>query len=390
MKNFILTLTFISIAVWTCPVSAIDLNEIKVHGFISQGYLLSDEYNYLANSSKDGSFEYRETGINFSSRLTDKLRVGMQFFARDLGDVANDKITLDWAYGDYRFKDWLGLRVGKVRLPIGLHNEIRDLDMLHICIVLPQGIYNDLLRDTLVAANGVSPYGHVTMGVAGGLDYQVMTGVINVDNESGVAKFTNNGFNGAATVNGDITNNSAYSGALLWDTPLTGLKLGYSILRAENDIPALFGGVQQVVIETVFTGQVFSAEYTWNKLILTSEYLTLKRDSKIGVNETSVTNEGYYLSASYAFTDWFTLGAYYSEYYPDKDDKEGRNQAIDHNAWQKDLALTLRFDINEYWILKVEGHSVDGTANVIKADNVGSVFSESNWYYGAAKITFNF
>ncbi|GBC63156.1 hypothetical protein DENIS_4149 [Desulfonema ishimotonii] len=29
---------------------------------------------------------------------------------------------------------------------------------------------------------------------------------------------------------------------------------------------------------------------------------------------------GYYVGAAYRFTDWFELGAYYSEYYEDEDE----------------------------------------------------------------------
>ncbi|MBU1055719.1 MAG: hypothetical protein KKC46_18115, partial [Proteobacteria bacterium] len=60
----------------------------------------------------------------------------------------------------------------------------------------------------------------------------------------------------------------------------------------------------------------------------------------------------------------------------------------DHSAWQKDLALSARFDINSNWIFKVEGHKVNGTADVLLADN--SDRSEKDWYYGAAKLTFSF
>jgi site-specific DNA-methyltransferase (adenine-specific) len=112
-------------------------------------------------------------------------------------------------------------------------------------------------------------------------------------------------------------------------------------------------------------------------------------------NELTGEGESYYLMASYRFVDWFTLGGYYSIYYPNMDDRDGdtttvNNVPVDHRAWEKDLALTLRFDINEYWIFKVEGHAVDGTANVLITDNNGNDFSESQWYYGAAKLTFNF
>jgi hypothetical protein len=123
---------------------------------------------------------------------------------------------------------------------------------------------------------------------------------------------------------------------------------------------------------------------------MAAEYMKQKIDSMMLGVGTLTTAECYYLSASYAFNDWITLGAYYAEYYPNEDDKEGKTLAIDHNAWEKNLALTLRFDINEYWVFKIEGHSVDGTASIIGLDNTDNSFNESDWFYCAAKITFSF
>ncbi|MBI5551455.1 MAG: hypothetical protein HY911_08100 [Desulfobacterales bacterium] len=398
MKKLIVLMTILSLAAWAGPVAAAEVGGVNIHGFISQGFLYSDGYNYLANDTEDGSFEYNEAGINFSKQLTDKLRIGLQLFSRDIGDAANNKVTLDWAYADYRQWDWLGLRAGRIKLPVGLYNETRDMDMLRTSIVLPQGIYNDLLRDNLVAINGVGLYGNVDMKGAGGLEYQLIAGAINSDEDSGVGKYLNDGLaSSGGEANGAIVNDTSYAGALRWETPLAGLKLGYSIFRSDVEVPVAFGGgAIQGALEGPTTLQVYSAEYLWNNLSLAAEYMQRRNVSTMALPApfpspvTTTNSESYYLSASYRFVDWFTLGAYYSEYYPNTDDRDGENEAIDHTAWEKDLALTLRFDINEYWIFKIEGHAVDGTANVLAVDNAGNDYSNNNWYYGAAKLTFNF
>ena len=170
------------------PAGAMTTAGVDVHGFISQGFLYSDEYNYLAHNSTDGSFEYNEFGINFSKNLTDKLRMGIQFFSRDIGDAGNNKVTVDWAYGDYRFQDWFGLRAGRIKLPLGLYNETRDVDMLRTSIVMPQSIYGDLSRDTMIAANGTGLYGDVNLGAAGNANYQFVVGALTSDYDSGLGK----------------------------------------------------------------------------------------------------------------------------------------------------------------------------------------------------------
>lgn len=393
-------LLFSGLGLLSAPAGAAALSGVDIHGFISQGFLYSDEYNYLADNSTDGSFEYNEIGINFSKRLTEQLHLGMQFFSRDLGDISNNKVTLDWAFGDYRWKNWLGIRAGRIKLPLGLYNDIRDMDMLRTCIVMPQGIYRDLLRETSNAANGVGLYGSIFLGVVGSLNYQVVAGALFADSESGQEKYTNYLGRGLVTQNGENEFDTVYSGNISWETPLEGLLLGYSNYTGELRAPILIADDVPVLGGTTTVSQydwfvhMFSAEYTWASLVLSFEYYLIDREIESTIINSDTTGLSYYFAASYRFNDLFTLGAYYSVYYPDKSDKDGEYLVTtgmpEQAAWEKDLAVTLRFDLNDYWVFKLEGHAVDGTANVLTADNPDSDWIEDKWYYGAAKITFGF
>ncbi|NDY73735.1 hypothetical protein DO021_18555 [Desulfobacter hydrogenophilus] len=219
MKKKIIGIAAAIILAGTCLITtssfAVELGGVDIHGFISQGFIISDEYNYLAHNSTDGSFEYNEVGINFSKELTEQLRLGIQLFSRDIGDAGNNKVTIDWAYGDYRFKDWLGFRAGRIKLPLGLYNETRDIDMLRTNIVIPQSIYPDLLRDTVIAANGVSLYGTIDLSSVGSLEYQAIAGQVNIDNDSGFEKYFEHRTDDFGTVvTGDSDSDITYSGAL--------------------------------------------------------------------------------------------------------------------------------------------------------------------------------
>ncbi|MFH2000258.1 MAG: hypothetical protein ABIK28_11295, partial [Planctomycetota bacterium] len=85
------------------------IEKINIHGFISQGFMRSNHNNYLT-STKDGSYQFNEVGLNFSTELTENLHAGLQFISRDLGRFGNNEIKLDWAFFDYRWRDWLGVR----------------------------------------------------------------------------------------------------------------------------------------------------------------------------------------------------------------------------------------------------------------------------------------
>ncbi|MDX9709667.1 MAG: hypothetical protein RBT64_08935 [Trichloromonas sp.] len=86
--------------------------------------------HHFFGESKDGSFQINEFGLTLNGELSDNLRVGLQLLSRDLGAEGNNKINIDWGMADYRWRDWLGVRLGKVKLPIGLYNRGRDSDFL--------------------------------------------------------------------------------------------------------------------------------------------------------------------------------------------------------------------------------------------------------------------
>ncbi|MFZ5562533.1 MAG: hypothetical protein ACOZBW_00660, partial [Thermodesulfobacteriota bacterium] len=136
-------LTGIMIALCALPVGAggITMDDIKVHGFISQGYLYSTkDMAFLVDDSYDGSFEFNEMAINFSAAPTDDLSVGLQLAAFDLGKIGNDEVQVDWAFGDYSFRDYLGFQAGIMKIPFGLYNDVRKIDMVRTSILLPNSV----------------------------------------------------------------------------------------------------------------------------------------------------------------------------------------------------------------------------------------------------------
>ena len=52
------------------PVMALDVGPVKMHGFISQGYLKTDNNNFLAEDSSDGSGKFFEAALNASWQPT--------------------------------------------------------------------------------------------------------------------------------------------------------------------------------------------------------------------------------------------------------------------------------------------------------------------------------
>ena len=53
----------------------------------------------------------------------------------------------------------------------------------------------------------------------------------------------------------------------------------------------------------------------------------------------------------------------------------------------KETTLSLRFDLNEFWLLKLEAHAMRG--HYLQGPSNDGTFHD-NWFLYAAKVTFNF
>jgi hypothetical protein len=78
-------------------------------------------------------------------------------------------------------------------------------------------------------------------------------------------------------------------------------------------------------------------------------------------------SERFYLMATHRFSPAFELGTYYSVLFADAGDRAGHDTTKfpkSYFAWQRDAAATLRYDVNEHWLWKLEAHFVDGAADL--------------------------
>ena len=114
--------------------------QVQVHSFASQGFIYSNQNNYLTMDTSKGSFSLTDFGFNAATQVTDKFRVGAQLYDRNVGKLGNWRPVLDWGLGDYRFKDWFGVRGGKVKTVLGLYNDSQDLEFLHTWALMPQNV----------------------------------------------------------------------------------------------------------------------------------------------------------------------------------------------------------------------------------------------------------
>jgi hypothetical protein len=353
---------------------------VKIHGFVSAGAFVSTDNDYLGDSS-NGSIELFEAGVNVTSEPADKLRAGVQLFARHVGDLVDSAPRIDWAFLEYRLRPWAGLRAGIVKMPFGLYNEYSDIDSARTPILMPQSVYSIRNRDVLLSQTGFAAFGNVELGCGarfGELDYQAWFGTLTIPRNA----LTLLGAELESVRTRYVTGAQAF-----WTPPVDGLRVGGTYLRAVIDfhivldpatlealiaaglVPADYDGkllIQQHPAELI----AGSIEYTHGDWMFAAEYMrSLKRQTSslpMLLPTEHGDSERFYVLATRRLTPQLELGTYLSIAHADVGDRsgEGMQWTQPFHAFQRDLTLTARYDVNEHWLWKVEGHAIDGTADL--------------------------
>ena len=364
--------------------------KIDVFGFVSQGYLDSSQHNYLTDS-KDGSFEFTEAAVNVMGSYGDSFRAGLQLFARDLGDQGNHEVVIDWAYGEYIWKDELSFRIGRIKHPLGFYNQGRDADLLRPSVLLPQAVYPEGLRDLILAYQGVSFYGTL----AGDIEYDIYGGATHLDADNPTLRSLIFQLVGDLDVpEKELKNKRQIGASVKWNTPLEGLAIGVSRLEAKLEGSIGLSPVLTfdfVIPKLAFT--FYSLEYQRDQLSLAAELMDLKFRPDGFATEFDPT--GWYVSGAWRFNDHLEIHGNYNEFYSYGSDKNGNLLVAQnlprHFAWQKDYTLGVRLDITSQFIIKFEWHRIKGMG-LIYAYDVDRLEPpyEEGWNLAALKATFHF
>jgi hypothetical protein len=358
------------------------LERIQVHGFVSEGGFISTANEFIGKSSR-GSLKFLEVGLNLSVSLTDQLRVGVQFVSRSVGNLSEEIPRLDWAIIDYRYRPWFGVRAGAIKLPLGLYNEFIGVDATRAAILLPQSVYPLRNRDALVSHTGFAVYGDVPLGPAGVLEYQAWLGILAIPRSALE-------LDGASLESVDT---KYVTGGQLFYRPIEGLRVGATYLRASLDFNLRLdsGNTQQLIaaglVAPDYNGKlvvqqspasfwVASAEYTVGDWLFAFEYSRWFKHQKSSLPlllpAFEQDEERFYGMLTYRISPHFELGSYYSVTHVNADDRRGRRENFRGKritAFQRDLAGTLRIDVNDYWLWKLEAHLIDGVGELQSTQN---------------------
>jgi len=339
----------------------VDGKEVQVHGFFSQGFADSNDNNYLTMKTSEGSFALTDMGLNASVQLTDKFRVGAEVYDRNIGSLGNWQPILDWAVADYRFKDWFGVRAGKVKTVLGLYTDSQDAEFLYTWALLPQSTYPLDLRSTYASHVGGDVYGQIPLHRFGSLSYTGYYGSVPYDKYGGFYYTLDD-----AGLPPTSFNTSMGGFDLHWNTNVPGLAVGFSWANVSSDVKGNY-----LLYHSPYSAQsdpnrvsVGYADFSHGKLHLAGEYRhTNGFQDFAALGQTSRNNYGdqsWFASVAYRLFSKLELGTYYSSY---------RTELAGPPAAQHiyDGAVTARVDLTKFWVVKVEGHFMDGYGDIYSA-----------------------
>lgn len=376
--------------------------DVQIHGFVSQGFVLSEGNNVNGSSTdSSGSAKYQELGINGSWRPRGDLMLAAQFASVRAGEATDEYLTLEYGLLDYT--PWqaengrFGLRAGKVKLPFGFYNESRDAVFTRPGILMPQGIY--------LETSGAREFGYFS--VYGGQFYaDWYAGNHALYLEAGAYGDQSLGDSAdiailRADAKGTFRNDRGFLVRLLED--YDGGRFRAALSWATVDLSYTpsgepFSGSNPFAMpgKLDFRQTILSFQYNWPRLSLTAEYTwrNFKLDDLIPGLSSSVADlepSGAYLQATYRATPKWSGFLRYDEQIRDSSDRDGRKAEARfglprYYQFAHDWTVGTRYDLTSNLAAWAEFHYVDGVAWVNPLDNPDFNAGAAERYWNLATV----
>jgi hypothetical protein len=328
---------------WASTIMAVGLGEnIELHGYGHVGLLATDTNRYL-NADNGVSNDYKDLALLFTASLNERSKAWLQLFHSD------GKSRVDWAFVDYQVTNSTSLRLGQIKLPIGLYNEIRDIEFIRPSSLKPF-MYHEASEIANEAYRGLGvAYDH-ELG-SGNLTWDLYTGQ-SIEYESS-----------------DHRHQGLIGGRITYQTPVEGLRAMISAFSEK--------------IEILTTGEtshenahILSLDYTLDALDLKAEY---GREEVFGKSA-----ETWYVQAAYAINERWRPYLRYDYITTDRDNSN------DPSFYQNATVVGLGYTFNEHIGMRLETLFNHGYAMPVAAEEMEAGTGKTDWQMTAVSINFNF
>ncbi|MET0067946.1 MAG: hypothetical protein ABW076_16500 [Candidatus Thiodiazotropha sp.] len=364
--------------------------DVQFHGFLTQGYVKTTDNSFFGDS-QDGSWDFRELGINSSYRFSPQILASVQLLSRKAGEMYDGSIDVDFAQIDTTLymqdQNRFGVILGRYKNPFGLYNDTRDVAATRPGIFMPQAIYWDRVRNMVLSSDGAQLFGH----------YQVEE-----------HRFSVQLFRGRTPIDENVENsylNPALDPSMEQDGYTTGGRLLYewdggrfifALSGASLALDATTNALPPGSIDIDY--RVLSAQYNQGLWSLTFEYMQEPLDysgfaGAMDVADTTL--DGYYIQGNYRFRNDMEVFTRYEESHYDMHDKRGEATGsrigLDaHNFYSRVSTLGLLWEISDRWMLRSEFSRVDGTIFLSNLENPVPQDKVRNWNLFSLLVSYSF
>lgn len=105
-------------------------SKLKFFGYVNIAYGETDRHRYRG-ATPGGTFDFRSAALQARWEMTPSSEFVVQVANENVGESPTnqlrDDLELDWLFYRYRFSDGTSVRLGRIPLPIGIYNEIKEV-----------------------------------------------------------------------------------------------------------------------------------------------------------------------------------------------------------------------------------------------------------------------
>lgn len=311
---------------------------LTVHGYLTQGYADATDIP-LYGIGTQGTTDYRALALQFRHGIGDLGDLVAQISHRRLGTSAiqatEPDLGLDWAFFQTRWEG-VSVRAGKVPMPRGLFNEVRDVGVILPFFRASKAFYSEGVE----TIDGLSATRNFDLGGGFGIDASAYTGEF-------TTKIEFVGTDGLQVLDDRLYQALGFHGNLT--TPLPGLRFTGDWVAAEYDSGADF---------SIWTA---SGDLTRDRWFARAEYELASTSTVDG--DPSTDYEAWYAQAGFGITEKLWVNAQYEA-----------NDITAFNALPsppfpssefsyeniRDAAVGLLYRVSPMLVLKAEYHDFEG------------------------------
>jgi len=334
-------------------------DKLSVHGYLTQAFGFSTKHQ-IHGLPKDGTSDYRNLAVQFRYDLDDKQNFIIQLSHERLGlsptMYFEEDVELDWAYFEYKFTDNLSIKIGKIQLPFGIYNEIRDVGTLLPFYRIPFSPYGEgnYMSETLDGA--VLKY-NLELSLDWSLESKVFLGQWNWYEWANIPNPFGEGF---ITTYGIANVENAYGFQSWIFTPIEEIALGGGLIRGHVSNGLSFSDGGSIGSQDFYMAHV-SVDASFRSAIFRTDYTYFRPDDAI------LNVALYHIQTGYNFTQKLSLFLQYeNSNILDADvpsgQQAGYGSAYGDFKYYQGTSVSVKYDVFTYLTLKSEYHWCSGYA----------------------------